>query len=323
MERQYPSIFNDILGPVMVGPSSSHTCAPSRIGYTCQQLLHGKLKKVVIEFAREGAYTLSYQGQRSDMGFINGLLGNRPEDPVLRNAYSELEKSGIDLKFVISDFPPIRPNISHITLESEGGEHVVVHTDSTGAGTFRIMQIDGHDVDIVGDCYELLVRADLTVASTVELNYELNNLFPVKESISISMVRQRALINVKLRYSCPDDLLQQIKALKGVTDVLQLKPILTVLSNRHATMPFRSAEEMLTLAEKEGKDLAELAVIYEQARSGMSREEIYGQIQHIIDIMENSALQALEHEMDMKGILPASGRTVQQYMQNHKFLDMA
>ena len=322
MERQYPSIFNDILGPVMVGPSSSHTCAPSRIGYTCQQLLHGKLKKVVIEFAREGAYTLSYQGQRSDMGFINGLLGNRPEDPVLRNAYSELEKSGIDLKFVISDFPPIRPNISHITLESEGGEHVVVHTDSTGAGTFRIMQIDGHDVDIVGDCYELLVRADLTVASTVELNYELNNLFPVKESISISMVRQRALINVKLRYSCPDDLLQQIKALKGVTDVLQLKPILTVLSNRHATMPFRSAEEMLTLAEKEGKDLAELAVIYEQARSGMSREEIYGQIQHIIDIMENSALQALEHEMDMKGILPASGRTVQQYMQNHKFLDM-
>ena len=69
MQRQSPSIFNDIVGPIMVGPSSSHTCAPSRIGYLCRQLVGGNLKKVRIEFARDGAYTEMYQGQRSDMGF--------------------------------------------------------------------------------------------------------------------------------------------------------------------------------------------------------------------------------------------------------------
>ena len=80
MKRQNPSIFNDIVGPVMTGPSSSHTCGPSRIGYLSRQLLPGKLKKATIAFARDGAYTLMYKGQRSDMGYINGLLGRRPED---------------------------------------------------------------------------------------------------------------------------------------------------------------------------------------------------------------------------------------------------
>ena len=74
MKRQNPSIFNDIVGPVMVGPSSSHTCAPSRIGYLCRQLLKGNLQKATVEFARKGAYTLMYKGQRSDMGYVNGLL---------------------------------------------------------------------------------------------------------------------------------------------------------------------------------------------------------------------------------------------------------
>jgi len=87
MNRQSPSIFNDIVGPIMVGPSSSHTCAPSRIGYLCQQLISGKLVHATVEFAREGAYTNMYKGQRSDMGYVNGLMGNRPEDPKLRDAF--------------------------------------------------------------------------------------------------------------------------------------------------------------------------------------------------------------------------------------------
>lgn len=116
MQRQSPSIFNDIVGPIMVGPSSSHTCAPSRIGYLCRQLVGGNLKKVRIEFARDGAYTEMYQGQRSDMGFINGLLGHRPEDPRLRDAFTLAKEAGVEVTFEISDFVPIKPNLSRMTL---------------------------------------------------------------------------------------------------------------------------------------------------------------------------------------------------------------
>ena len=124
MTRQSPSIFNDIVGPTMVGPSSSHTCGPSRMGYLCRQLLPGRLKKATIEFARDGAYTKMYKGQRSDMGYINGLLGRRPEDPRLRKAFSEAEKEGVEVQFVIRDFPPVVPNIAHVIMENEQGQTV-------------------------------------------------------------------------------------------------------------------------------------------------------------------------------------------------------
>ena len=92
MIRQSPSIFNDIVGPAMIGPSSSHTCAPSRIGFLARQLHPGTLKKAIISFAKDGAYTMMYKGQRSDMGFVNGLLGNRPKDPRLQDAFREAER---------------------------------------------------------------------------------------------------------------------------------------------------------------------------------------------------------------------------------------
>ena len=173
MKRRNPSIFNDIVGPTMVGPASSHTCGPSRIGYLAQQLLPGKLKKATVSFVREGAYTMMYKGQRSDMGYVNGLLGRRPEDIRLRKAFSEAEKEGVEVRFVIEDFPAVVPNIAHITMENTEGESVTVYSDSTGGGTVKLLAIDGFDVAIVGDCYELIVRTDCGEAESEALLSEL------------------------------------------------------------------------------------------------------------------------------------------------------
>lgn len=169
MKRQNPSIFNDIVGPIMVGPSSSHTCAPSRIGYMAQQLLKGNLKKCIIEFAKDGAYTKMYKGQRSDMGYVNGLLGRRPEDPRLKYAFEDARNLGVEIIFQIVDFPPIVPNISYLILESDIGEKVFVASDSTGGGTFRLLEINGFKTDIVGDCYEVLVF--FPVQNKMGINY--------------------------------------------------------------------------------------------------------------------------------------------------------
>ena len=139
MNRQSPSIFNDIVGPIMVGPSSSHTCAPSRIGYLCQQLISGKLAHATVEFAREGAYTNMYKGQRSDMGYVNGLMGNRPEDPKLRDAFKLAKEANLPIEFTISDFVPTVPNLSRVTVYSDANEKVEIYTDSTGGGTVKLL----------------------------------------------------------------------------------------------------------------------------------------------------------------------------------------
>ena len=321
MERQSPSIFNDIVGPMMVGPSSSHTCGPSRIGFLSVQLLPGKLKKCTVQFAKDGAYTMMYKGQRSDMGYINGLLGRRPEDPRLRNAFAEAKMAEVEVSFEICDFPPVVPNISRLILENTEGKTVVVHADSTGGGTVKLLEIDGFPVSIVGDCYELLVRTE--GSENDKCAAELEGLFSECEGISVSTAGGKGLINLKQRSPYDEDILQKVWVLPNVTQVTVMEPILVVTSNRKAELPFKSAEEMLAASRSKGKALWELAVDYETARSGWSRDEVLAYMETVVKTMEKGIREALRGKINMNGIIEPTAGKVEDYVKNSpKALDM-
>lgn len=323
MKRQNPSIFNDIVGPIMVGPSSSHTCAPSRIGYLSQQLLPGKLKKATISFAKDGAYTLMYKGQRSDMGYVNGLLGRRPEDPRLGDSFNEAKKANVNVEFVIEDFPAIVPNISHLTLENTNGETVVIHSDSTGGGTVKLLQIDGFDVSILGDCYELIIRTDCGEVDNENICNLACEIAMPTEGHSISTKNNNGLINLKYREECPKEILEKLKQIDHVIDVKQLKPILVVPSNRTKNMPFESAQEMLQIVDETGKELWQLAIEYEMARSGWSETEVYDYMKYVVKTMEHSSKEALKGDIDMAGIISPTAGKIEKYIKNNpKALDM-
>ncbi|PAB60480.1 L-serine ammonia-lyase, iron-sulfur-dependent, subunit alpha [Anaeromicrobium sediminis] len=319
MTRQNPSIFNDIIGPIMVGPSSSHTCGPARIGYLSSQLLDGNLKKAVVEFAREGAYTNMYKGQKSDLGFISGLLGRRPEDPKLRRSNIDAREMDVDIEFRISDFEAIVPNISRITMTSEEGEEVLVRADSTGGGTVKLLSIDDLSVSIVGDAHELLVFTEnASKDDLINLCDEIKKLVGHVEEISFSTLDNRGLINGKTKNKPTDDSVDKIKTLKNVTRIKQINPVLTVLSNRHEPVPFKSAAEMLEIGKRENKELWELAIMYESARSGWSKEEIMNYMKEIIDIMEDGIEEALKGDINMDGIIQPTGGKIAKKAENKK-----
>ena len=323
MKRQNPSIFNDIVGPIMIGPSSSHTCGPSRIGYLAQQMLPGTLKKATVAFAKDGAYTLMYKGQRSDMGYVNGLLGRRPEDPALRNAFADAKEAGVDIQFVIEDFPPIVPNISHLILENTEGRIVEVHSDSTGGGTVKLLQVDGFPISIVGDCYEILIFTNLHEEDAQSLMVELQSMLPPDEGNAISTFNGNSLINLKQRAEVSDEFLYKIESMEHVTEVRYVKPILAVPSNRHATFPFVSASEMLDIAAQTGKELWELGIDYEMARSGWTYDEVWKYMEGVINTMEHSSKEALKGNIDMAGIIkPTAGKVENYIKKNPKALDM-
>ncbi len=323
MQRQQPSIFNDIVGPTMVGPSSSHTCGPSRIGFLCQQLLDGKLKKVLIEFAKDGAYTLMYKGQRSDMGFVNGLLGYRPEDPRLRDSFSLAKDAGLEFSFEIADFPPVVPNIARLTLENTEGESVVVYSDSTGGGTVKLLQIDGFDVGIVGDCYEILVRIQGDEKKCQEIEKEIKTKISNNEGVSLSVQDNQGLINIKQRTAPTAEILQSLQYIPNVMSVRILEPVLVVPSHRNTELPFMSAQEMYLVAEKENKTLWELGIDYEMARSGWTHKEVFDYMSYVVDTMENSSKEALKGDIDMQGILkPTSGKIENFVKTSPKAIDM-
>jgi len=80
MIKQPASIFNDVIGPIMRGPSSSHVAAANRIGNLARQMVKGKLKDVIVEFDPKGSLATTYHGHGSDMGLVGGLLGLNPTD---------------------------------------------------------------------------------------------------------------------------------------------------------------------------------------------------------------------------------------------------
>ena len=80
MMKQFPSIFNDVIGPVMRGPSSSHCAAAARIGLLARALMDNKIESVLVEFDSRGSLPTTHESQGSDMGLLGGLLGFEPFD---------------------------------------------------------------------------------------------------------------------------------------------------------------------------------------------------------------------------------------------------
>ena len=144
----------DIIGPVMIGPSSSHTAGACRIGLVARQLLGDPPRSAKVElhgsFARTGA------GHGTDRAIAGGLLGLHPDDERLRESLDLARESGLDITFVKTRLRGIHhPNTARITLAG-GAAGVAVTGSSLGAGRIRITGIDGFPVEISGE-YPTLV----------------------------------------------------------------------------------------------------------------------------------------------------------------------
>ncbi|MEI8075294.1 MAG: serine dehydratase, partial [Bacteroidota bacterium] len=152
----YPSIFNDVIGPVMRGPSSSHCAASLRIARICRDLMEGNMKDVLIEFDPNGSLATTHKSQGSDMGLFGGFLGWEAYDERLPESEKYLSTAGINYVIQISELEEKHPNTYKITLtnEIESRELIAI---STGGGMIEVIYIDGNKVSIAGDYYETLI----------------------------------------------------------------------------------------------------------------------------------------------------------------------
>ena len=118
-----PSIFNDVIGPVMRGPSSSHTAAAHRIGALIRQFCNPENGKVLVEFDRKGSLATTYEGQGSAMGLICGLLGVSILDPAVIRYRELAQERRLDIRFVITNFEATHPNTYKIEVENNQNEN--------------------------------------------------------------------------------------------------------------------------------------------------------------------------------------------------------
>lgn len=145
----------DMIGPVMIGPSSSHTAGACRLGLVAHYLLGETPREVKIglhaSFAKTG------RGHGTHLALIAGILGYAPHDPRLARAFDEAKAAGLSFEFEDVDLGDVHPNTAHIVLKGDTQE-VTVQGSSTGGGVILVTQVQGLSVNFSGASPTVLIR---------------------------------------------------------------------------------------------------------------------------------------------------------------------
>lgn len=157
----------DILGPRMVGPSSSHTAGACRLGYVVQAIVGGAPDDAVIGL--HGSFAMTGEGHGTRVAILGGLLGFRPDDPRIRDSLKLAREAGLEASFEIIDLgEEAHPNTAQF-VACRGDDRVEVTGCSIGGGRIRVQRIDGFPVDLSGSLPTVVVVGDDVPGTVAEI----------------------------------------------------------------------------------------------------------------------------------------------------------
>ena len=146
----------DMMGPVMVGPSSSHTAGAARIGAMGRTLLGEEVAEAKIGL--HGSFAETGFGHGTDRALLAGLLGMKPDDLRIPNAYEEARKAGLRHSFYTVELRDAHPNTALLDLIGVSGKRLQLQASSVGGGAIVVNGIDGVSVHFTGESNTLIVR---------------------------------------------------------------------------------------------------------------------------------------------------------------------
>jgi len=277
----FPSIFNDVIGPVMRGPSSSHCAASLRIARMCRDLMDENIKDILIEFDPNGSLATTHKSQGSDMGLFGGFLGWEAYDERLPQSDKHIVTAGINVVISIVDIGADHPNTYKITLHN-AKETRILTAISTGGGMIEVIEIDGLPVSMAGDYYYTLIYCNdpENIVKFLKASVQYDDIEIHQGSICFVEIKSQAFLDPAI---CAE-----LQAMEGVSNIKYLNPVLPVMSRKNLTVPFISCNEMLEYNKDRNKLLWELAVDYEMARGNISATEVFEKMRNIVHIMENA-----------------------------------
>lgn len=285
MVKMPSSIFNDVIGPVMRGNSSSHVAGASRIGRLICMSAENQVKQVVVDFDPNGSLAESYDGHGSDVGLVSGLLGMDLTDPRVPISLDVAKQEGLDVRFCIVDYGAVHPNNYRMKVTSGSGETHVWEAISVGGGMIEMQKLDGFVINVCGDFYELLV---FTAAQGADAVKAAADKLPRAEYILDSENESGVLVNIKTAQPVSADLIEEIKAIPDVSRVMVLEPVLPTKSGANCRVPFRTAAELLEFAKSNDREMWQMATLYESMRGGTTEEDVYQKMYDLASVMLNA-----------------------------------
>ena len=215
----------DILGPVMIGPSSSHTAGAARIGRITLALLGAPAVKADIFL--HGSFAKTYKGHGTDKALIAGIMGMSTDDSRIRRAPELAREQGLAVTITTGDIDGAHPNTARVALTDADGNRVSLLGRSIGGGNILVTEVNGMEVSITGQHTTLIVLhrdAPGTIAAVTEVMAEAG-----VNICNFRLSRQQkggdAVMTIEIDGSFGPELNQKIKVLPNVFSSTMLQPI--------------------------------------------------------------------------------------------------
>lgn len=218
---KYDSIF-DVLGRIMVGPSSSHTAGACRIALVARQLFGTLPDSVTVSL--HGSFARTYRGHRSDVAIVGGLIGLQSDDPRLRKSFELAEQNGLEFSFKRRDLGEnVHPNSIQIEMEGRD-EELSVLGSSIGGGNIVIKRINGLSAGFDASLPTIVtihkdVPGVIAEVTTLIATFELNI---ATMQLSRDPEEDIALAWIEVTSEVPEDLMEKIEE---VSEILRVRDV--------------------------------------------------------------------------------------------------
>ena len=291
------SLF-DALGPIMVGPSSSHTAGVLRIGRMGRIFLGGDPEKIELHFYGN-ALARTYKGHLSDSGIVAGLLGCPEDSPDVRGVLDTAKRRGIAVSYHPHYDSDRNPNTVDMRLQ-RGGKAISVVGITVGGGEILMTELEGFPICLRGS-----EEGILFVSGRAFGDGEIESMLGERPlQVSSSEKEGRRLYTCLLEKTPSAGTLARVRGTDGVAEVFSLEAVLDYkLRNRQPL--FTTVADMVRMSEERKVSMARVAMEYECRRSGLSEEEVRSRILRIWRTMKQSVEKGLTGNNDMvAGLVP-------------------
>lgn len=213
----------DVLGPIMIGPSSSHTAGAARIGKIAKELASESFNKV--SFYLHGSFAKTYKGHGTDKALVAGILGMEPSDEKIRNSFDIARKNNIDIEFIESNLGYVHPNTVKIVFHYKDKEDYYIIGSSIGGGSVIISNINGTELEFTGDYPTILIKYNdkkgtISKISSILSSNEIN-------IATMKVTREDKIATMITETDSPidDNIIEEISSLDEIINITGINPI--------------------------------------------------------------------------------------------------
>lgn len=221
------SVF-DILGPVMIGPSSSHTAGAARLGKIAGIIAGGRDNIKSVEFVLHGSFAKTYKGHGTDKALVAGILGMNPWDEGLRNSIEIAKKENLKIKFLPGDLGDVHPNTVKFIIHKKDDSIMEIIGSSIGGGSIKVIEINNQSMDFSGDYPTLIVyHKDIPgmISKISTMLYD-NNINIAFLKVYRSIKGSSASMIFEMDNVIPQWVINAVKETENVKNVIFIKPIM-------------------------------------------------------------------------------------------------